>query len=133
MAAGCPIGACLVRDSDQTLLGKGHNQLVQNGAVTMHGEMAALSDAGRMASRRGCTMYTSLSPCFMCAGTIIQFNISRVVIGDATNGKMEESKKKLFQEYGIEIVVMENEENVKLVKKFIAEKPELWWEDWGGK
>ena len=130
---GCPIGACLVRDSDQTLLGKGHNQLVQSGAVTMHGEMSALTDAGRMQSRRGCTMYTSLSPCFMCSGTIIQFKIGRVVIGDASNTTMEESKKRLFAENGVEIVVMENDENVKLVKKFIAEKPELWLEDWGGK
>lgn len=129
---GCPIGAVLVDNETQQVLGKGFNKLVQEGNCILHGEMTALRDAGRIKSRRNTTMYTSLTPCMMCTGTIIQFKIGRVVIGDATNAKLEDSKAKLFADAGIEVVILENEENVALVKKFIEEKPELWLEDWGG-
>lgn len=135
---GCPIGAVLVDDTTQSIVGKGHNCLVQESNVILHGEMSALRDAKRWkqnatpTSPSSYTMYTSLTPCFMCSGAIIQFGIKRVVIGDQTNSKMEPVKEELFKKLGIKLELLENEENIALVKKFVQEKPELWKEDWGG-
>src|SRR5258706_16372909 len=76
---GCPIGGVLVDNGTGEVLGEGHNGLVQEGNPILHGEMAALRAAGRMRSRHNTTMYTTLQPCFMCAGAIAQFRIPRVV------------------------------------------------------
>ena len=73
-AGGCPIGA-VITDEKGEILGEGHNMLVQEGNPIIHGEMSAMRDAGRMPSRSHTTMYTTLSPCMMCAGTIVQFKI----------------------------------------------------------
>ena len=81
---GCPIGA-VITDADGTILSEGHNHLVQLGNPIIHGEMDAMRKAGRMASRRDTVMYTTLSPCMMCAGTIVQFKIPKVVVGDTVN------------------------------------------------
>lgn len=125
---GCPIGALLVDDSG-LILGEGHNMLVQEGNPILHGEMAAMRAAGRHTSRRGTTMYTTLSPCMMCAGTIVQFKISRVVVGDAVNsaGNVE-----FLRGRGVDVTVLDDPDCVALVKKFREEKPDLWLEDWGG-
>jgi len=125
---GCPIGAVLV-DADGTVLGEGHNMLVQEGNPIIHGEMSAMRAAGRMPTRRQTTMYTTLSPCMMCAGTIVQFKIGRVVVGDTVNsaGNVE-----FLRQRGVEVIVMDDPDCIELVRKFRAEKPELWTEDWGG-
>ena len=126
---GCPIGAVII-DESGTILGEGHNQLVQEGNPILHGEMSAMRAAGRMASRRGTTMYTSLSPCQMCAGTILQFKIPRVVIGDSVNSGP--ASVALLRERGVEVIVLDDPDCIALVKKFREERPELWLEDWGG-
>lgn len=126
---GCPIGGVLVDNETGEILGEGHNMLVQEGNPIIHGEMSAMRAAGRMASRRNTTMYTTLSPCMMCAGTIAQFKIGRVVVGDAVNS---EGNVEFLRERGIEVVVLNNENCIALVKKFREEKPALWEEDWGG-
>ncbi len=126
---GCPIGSVIV-DENGKILGQGHNMLVQEGNPILHGEMSAMRDAGRMPSRRNTTLYTSLSPCMMCTGTIIQFKIGRVVIGDTVNsgpGNVE-----LLKQNGVEVVVLDDPNCIALVKKFREEKPDLWLEDWGG-
>lgn len=125
---GCPIGAVLT-DENGNILGKGHNQLVQEGNPIIHGEMAAMRDAGRLQSRRNTTMYTTLSPCMMCSGTIIQFRIGRVVIGDNVNSNQN---VELLESRGIDVVIMNDPDCIALVNKFRQEKPELWLEDWGG-
>lgn len=125
---GCPIGGVIV-DEDGTILGEGHNMLVQEGNPIIHGEMSAMRAAGRMASRRKTTMYTTLSPCMMCAGTIVQFKIGRVVVGDTVNSP---GNVDFLRERGVEVIVMNDEKCIALVKKFIEEKPDLWLEDWGG-
>lgn len=125
---GCPIGAVLT-DENGTILGEGHNHLVQEGNPIIHGEMAAMRDAGRMPSRRHTTMYTSLSPCMMCAGTIVQFKIQRVVVGDTVNS---EGNVEFLRERGIEVVVLNHQPCIDLIAKFREEKPDLWLEDWGG-
>ena len=125
---GCPIGGVLV-DEDGIILGEGHNMLVQEGNPIIHGEMSAMRAAGRMATRRNTTMYTTLSPCMMCAGTIVQFKIGRVVVGDRVNS---EGNVKFLRKNGVEVIVMDDPACIKLVEKFRKEKPDLWTEDWGG-
>lgn len=125
---GCPIGGVLI-DEDGEVLGEGHNMLVQEGNPIIHGEMAAMRAAGRMVSRRKTTMYTTLSPCMMCAGTIVQFKIGRVVVGDTVNspGNVDYLKGQ-----GVQVTVLDDPACIALVQRFREEKPDLWLEDWGG-
>ena len=77
---GCPIGAVLVDNDTGEVRSEGYNGLVQEGNPTLHGEMAALRNAGRLTNRHNTTMYTTLQPCFMCAGAIVRFGIPRVAL-----------------------------------------------------
>jgi cytosine/creatinine deaminase len=121
---GCPIGSVIVR-GDQ-VLGQGRNQRVQGGDPIAHGEMDALRKAGRQKNYKGTTLYTSLSPCMMCTGTIIQFGIPRVVIGEnKTFGGNEE----FLRSRGVEVIIADDVDCVALMTRFIKEKPELWAED----
>jgi cytosine deaminase len=134
---GCPIGGVLVDNASGEILGEGHNALVQEGNPIVHGEMAALRSAGRRPHRHDTTMYTTLQPCFMCAGAIVQFGIPRVVIGDAENASSDDTIR-FMRARGIEVVVLDPRTSeaarncVELARRFRREKPELWIEDWGG-
>lgn len=122
---GCPIGSVLV-DGQGAIIGQGHNMRVQEGNPIKHGEMQALSDAGRRKSYKDTTLYTTLSPCMMCAGTIVQFKIPRVVIGENINfGGNEE----FLRDRGVEVVLLDDPACKSLMKKFVEEKPDLWFED----
>ena len=121
---GCPIGSVLARGED--LVSRGRNQRVQGGDPIAHGEMDALRKAGRQKTYRGTTLYTSLSPCMMCTGTIIQFGIPRVVIGEnKTFGGNEE----FLRSRGVEVIIADDPDCTALMERFIREKPELWAED----
>jgi len=121
---GCPIGSVLARDGH--IVSKGRNQRVQGGDPIAHGEMDALRKAGRQKTYRDTTLYTSLSPCMMCTGTIIQFGIPRVVVGENRNfGGNEE----LLRSRGVEVIVVNDADCIALMARFIREKPELWNED----
>jgi cytosine deaminase len=121
---GCPIGSVLARGD--VLVSQGRNQRVQQGDPIAHGEMDALRKAGRQRSYRDMTIYTSLSPCMMCSGTIIQFGIPRVVIGEnATFGGNED----FLRSRGIEVLIADDPDCIALMTRFIADKPELWNED----
>ncbi len=126
-SGGIPIGAALF-GPDGELWGKGHNRRVQDGDPTIHGETAAFRAAGRRRSYRGTTMATTLSPCWYCSGLVRQFGISRVVIGEARTffGGHE-----WLAENGVEVVVLDDPECVAMMELFIAEHPELWYEDIG--
>lgn len=124
---GCPIGGVLV-DADGNILGEGHNMRVQEGNPIIHGEMSAMRAAGARTSYAGTTMYTTLSPCMMCTGTMLQFQIPRVVVGDTVNSSGNES---LLRDRGVEVVVLDDPDCIALVKKFREEKPALWNHDWG--
>jgi creatinine deaminase len=134
---GCPIGGVIVDNATGKILGEGHNALVQEGNPVIHGEMAAMRAAGRMRDRHDTTMYTTLQPCFMCAGTIAQFGIPRVVVGDVANASSDETIK-FLRARGIEVVVLDPatskaaRECIALTARFREEKPEQWLEDWGG-
>ena len=121
---GCPIGSVLAKGDE--LLAQGRNKRVQEGDPIAHGEMDCLRKAGRQKSYKGMTLYTSLSPCMMCTGTIIQFGIKRVVVGEnQTFGGNEE----FLRQNGVEVIVVDDPDCIALMQRFIEEKPELWAED----
>ena len=126
-SGGIPIGAALF-GPDGELWGKGHNRRVQDGDPTIHGETAAFRAAGRRRSYRGTTMATTLSPCWYCSGLVRQFGISRVVIGEA---RTFSGGHEWLAENGGEVVVLDDPECVAMMELFIAEHPELWYEDIG--
>ena len=121
---GCPIGSVLERAGK--VVAQGRNQRVQKGDPIAHGEMDALRKAGRQSTYRDTTLYTSLSPCMMCSGTIVQFGIPRVVIGEAVNFGGNED---FLRARGVEVIVANDQDCIDLMDKFIKEKPELWAED----
>ena len=121
---GLPIGAVLAR-GDQ-IISSGHNQRVQRDDPIAHGEMDCLRKAGRQKSYADMTLYTSLSPCMMCSGTIVQFKIPRVVINDTENFGGNED---FLRSRGVEVIDVAHAESIEQMRKFIAENPELWNED----
>ena len=121
---GLPIGSALARRD--VLIASGHNQRVQQGDPIAHGEMDCLRKAGRQKTYRDATLYTSLSPCMMCAGTIVQFKIPRVVINDTINFGGNEA---FLREHGVEVVDANHLPSIDQMRRFIAEHPELWNED----
>ena len=125
---GIPIGAVLVHDG--RIIGRGHNRRVQQGSPTLHGEMDALERAGRRRASvyRASTMYTTLSPCAMCAGAILLYGIPRVVVGENDTFMGEEE---LLRSRGVQVEVVQDTRCIRLMKQFIAEHPELWNEDIG--
>lgn len=127
LEGGCPIGSVLI-DGDNVILGEGHNMRVQENNPIIHGEMSAIRAAGARETYRGTTIYTTLSPCMMCAGTIFQFNIPTVVVGDTVNS---EGNVVFLRERGVDVRVMTHQPCVDLVARFIVERPKLWAEDWG--
>lgn len=125
---GIPIGSVLVHDGN--ILGRGHNKRVQQGSPTLHGEMDALENAGRLPAKvyRESVLYTTLSPCSMCTGAILLYGIPKVVIGENSTFMGEEQ---LLKDRGVEVVVLDNEDCKELMQEFIRTKPELWNEDIG--
>lgn len=123
---GLPIGAVLVRNEE--VIGRGHNQRVQKGDPIAHGEMDCIRNAGRQKTYKDTVIYTTLSPCMMCSGAIVQFGIPRVVIGENENfGGNEE----FLRDRGVEVVIMDNSECKELMRKAIDRDPKLWDEDIG--
>jgi creatinine deaminase len=125
---GIPIGAALVVDGQ--VLGAGRNRRVQRGSPILHGETDALEAAGRQpaAVYRRATMYTTLSPCDMCTGAILLYEIPRVVIGE---NRTFTGAEELLRERGVEVVVLDDPECVEMMEAFIARHPDLWNEDIG--
>jgi len=121
---GCPIGSVLAQDC--RLVAQGRNQRVQGGDPIAHGEMVCLRKAGRQKSYRDMTIYTSLSPCMMCSGTIVQFGIPRVVIGE---NKTFGGNEDFLRERGVEVILADDTDCIALMTRFIKENPELWAED----
>ena len=125
---GIPIGSVLVYQGK--ILGRGHNRRVQAGSVVLHGEMDALENAGRQPATvyRQCTLYTTLSPCPMCSGTILLYGIPKVVIAENRTFIGEEE---LLRARGVAVEVTDDSACYELMQKFIREKPALWNEDIG--
>lgn len=124
---GVPVGAVLV-GADGRLLGAGRNRRVQQGDPIAHGEMDCLRQVGRLRSYSGTTLFTTLTPCMMCTGTILQFGISRVVIGENRSFAGNED---FLRTRGVEVTVLDDPDCVALMRRFQVEKPEVWAEDIG--
>jgi cytosine deaminase len=125
---GIPIGAVLVADGK--IVGRGHNRRVQQNSAILHGEMAALENAGRLpaAAYRAATIYTTLSPCAMCSGAILLYGIPRVVIGENRTFKGGED---LLAGRGVVLEVRQDPTCIRLMTEFIRAHPALWNEDIG--
>lgn len=125
---GIPIGSVLVHDG--VIIGRGHNRRVQQESATLHGEMDALERAGRLPGSvyRDSILYTTLSPCAMCAGAILLYGIPHVVIGENQTFMGEEQ---LLRSRGVRIEVVQDEECIDLMTSFIRDFPGLWNEDIG--
>ena len=125
---GLPIGAAMVENG--ALIGVGHNRRVQDGDPTAHGEMDCFRRVGRRPDYRGVSLYTTLSPCMMCAGTIVQFGIGRVVVGEDESfpGNIG-----FLREHGVEVVLASDARCKELMQRFIRERPALWNEDIAGR
>ena len=125
---GIPIGSVIVHDNK--ILGKGHNKRIQEGSVVLHGEMDALENAGRQkaAVYKESVLYTTLSPCPMCSGTIILYGIPKVVVGENKTFLGEED---LLRSKGVEVIVLNDAGCIDMMTKFINDKPQLWNEDIG--
>ncbi|MFC3032858.1 nucleoside deaminase [Pseudoalteromonas fenneropenaei] len=126
---GCPIGAVIVDNHTGQIVGKGHNTLVQESHPYNHGETSAIRDAGRIDFSQT-TLYTSLSPCDVCATLLYMRGFNRVVVGDVTNASGNEA---LLREKGITVDILEDAMGIALYGQFRKEKPEQDLEDWRGK
>jgi cytosine deaminase len=125
---GLPIGSVLVH-KDQ-VLGQGHNRRIQQGSTILHGEMDALENAGRLPASiyKESVLYTTLSPCAMCSGTILLYGIPKVVIAENRNFLGEEA---LLSARGVELELLNDKTCIKMMADFISENPRLWNEDIG--
>ncbi len=120
---GIPIGAVLVKDDE--IISRGHNRLIQNESVVLHAEMDAIENAGRLnyEDYRKCTLYTTLSPCPMCSGAVILYNISRVVIGE---NKTLMGAENFLKCNDVEVVVLNDKRCRDLFLKFTCNNSEIW-------
>jgi len=125
---GIPIGSVLVIDG--RIAGRGHNQRVQKGSAVLHAEMDCLENAGRLKAvdYRRATLYSTLSPCDMCSGTVLLYGIPRVIVGENRTFRGPED---YVRSRGVDIVVVDSRECRDLMERFIRERPELWNEDIG--
>lgn len=125
---GCPIGAVIIDNQTREIIGKGHNTLVQENHPYNHGETSAIRDAGRINFNKT-TLFTSLSPCDVCASLLYMRQFNRVVVGDVTNASGNET---LLQEKGIKVEILEDPMVIALYAQYRREHPLLDLEDWKG-
>ncbi len=126
---GCPIGGVVIDNATHQIVGKGHNTLVQEDHPYNHGETSAIRDAGRIDFSKT-TIFTTLSPCDVCAALIYMRGFNRVVVGDVTNASGNED---MLRGKGIQVDILEDALGVALYGKYANEKPDLNIEDWKGK
>jgi cytosine deaminase len=127
-AGGVPVGAVLAAGG--AVVAAGHNERVQQGDPVAHGEISALRNAGRRASYADTTLYTTLSPCQMCTGAILLFQIPRVVVGEA---RTFEGDLDFLRAKGVEIVLLDDAGCMSAMEEFQTRYPEVWSEDIGGR
>jgi creatinine deaminase len=123
---GIPIGSALIKNGK--LVASGHNKRVQEDNPILHGEMDCLNNAGRVGSFKDTVIYSTLMPCYMCAGTIVQFKIPKVIVGES---RTFAGARAFMEEHGVEVIDLDLPECVDMMNGFIAEKPTLWNEDIG--
>jgi cytosine/creatinine deaminase len=123
---GIPIGSVLVRNGE--IVARGHNKRVQELDPILHAEIDCLRNGGRIGSYRNTVLYSTLMPCYLCAGAAVQFSIPKVVVGESRTFAGAED---FMKRQGIEVVNLDLDECVKMMREFIADNPQLWNEDIG--
>jgi cytosine deaminase len=123
---GRPIGSVLV-DGTQ-IIGRGHNQRIQQDDPMAHAEIDCLKQAGRVGSYRGMVLYSTLMPCYLCAGAVVQFGIKKVIVGENTTFKGAED---FMKEQGVEVVNLNSQTCIEMMQAFIENYPDIWNEDIG--
>lgn len=123
---GIPIGSVLVKDGK--IVGRGHNKRVQDNDPMTHAEIDCLRNAGRVGSYKGTVLYSTLMPCYLCAGAIVQFGIKKVYAGES---KTFPGAKEFMESHGVEVIDLNDPECIDMMNDFIAKNPKLWNEDIG--
>lgn len=123
---GIPIGSALAKDG--RLIGRGHNKRVQDNDPVLHAEIDCLRNAGRIGTYAGTTLYSTLMPCYLCAGAAVQFGIRKVVVGESVNFA---GAPKFMRQHGIQVVDLNLDVCRDMMAKFIQDYPNLWDEDIG--
>ena len=123
---GIPIGSVIVRD--EKIIGRGHNKRIQDGDPITHAEIDCLRNAGRIGNYKNTILYSTLMPCYLCAGAVVQFGIKKVYAGE---NETFLGAKDFMESMGVEVININSEECKEMMRNFIAEKPELWSEDIG--
>ena len=123
---GIPIGSVLVKEGK--IVGQGHNKRVQSNDPIMHAEIDCLRNAGRLGKYENTVLYSTLVPCFLCAGAVVQFGIKKVIVGES---ETFDGAKKFMEAHGVEVIDLNLDECKELMRKFIETTPELWKEDIG--
>jgi cytosine deaminase len=123
---GIPIGSVLVRGG--RIIGRGHNKRVQEGNPMVHAEIDCLMQAGRVGHYRDTVLYSTLMPCYLCAGAAVQFRIPRVVVGDS---RTFPGARSFMESHGIVVEDLDLQGCVTMMEDFIAARPDLWFEDIG--
>lgn len=123
---GIPIGSVLVRDGQ--IIGRGHNKRVQDNDPVTHAEIDCLRNAGRIGNYKDTTLYSTLMPCYLCAGAVVQFGIKKVIAGESTTFP---GAKEFMESQGVEVIDLDLDECKQLMSEFIERNPQLWNEDIG--
>lgn len=123
---GIPIGSVLVKEG--VIIGQGHNKRVQDSDPVTHAEIDCLRNAGRIGTYRGTTLYSTLMPCYLCAGAVVQFGIKKVIAGESQTFPGAED---FMKSHGVEVIDLNLDECKQLMSKFISNHPQLWNEDIG--
>ena len=123
---GIPIGSVLVKDGK--IVGQGHNKRVQDGDPVTHAEIDCLRNAGRIGNYKGTILYSTLMPCYLCAGAVVQFGIKKVIAGES---KTFPGAREFMVSHGVEVIDLNLDECEQMMSEFITTNPELWDEDIG--
>jgi cytosine/creatinine deaminase len=123
---GIPIGSVLVKGG--RIIGKGHNERVQRGNPILHAEIDCLQNAGRIGQYGDTVLYSTLMPCYLCAGAVVQFGIKKVIAGEAETFK---GAKQFMESHGVQVENLDLAECKQLMRDFICQNSALWNEDIG--
>jgi creatinine deaminase len=124
--AGIPIGSVLVCDGK--IIGRGHNRRVQNGDPLGHAEIECLRNAGRIGSYSNTILFSTLMPCYLCSGAIVQFGIEKVIVGESRTFKGD---IEFLRDHWVEVEDWDMDECIEMMEEFITKNPTLWNEDIG--
>ena len=126
LEGGIPIGSVLVKNGE--ILGQGHNKRVQDGDPVTHAEIDCLRNAGRIGNYKDTTLYSTLMPCYLCAGAVVQFGIKKVIVGESQTFA---GAKEFMESHAVEVIDLDLDECKQLMSDFIYKHPQLWNEDIG--